>query len=181
MGKRLAYLLMKLAGWTIKGHYPPTLNKSVMIGAPHTSNWDFVLTRLSFYAMGVPLRFTIKKEWLKPPIGWFIKAIGGLGIDRKKSGGAVQGMVQLFKDHKRLCIVVTPEGTRKYAPKWKTGFYYVALEAGVPIMLGYLDYGKKEAGIGPTVVPSGNLEEDLETIQAFYRTITPLYPDQGVK
>ena len=151
-----------------------------MIAAPHTSNWDFVYARAAFYLMGIPLRFTIKKELFFFPLGPILSAFGGIAIDRSKKGGMVGHMIELYKDRKELFILVTPEGTRSKAKNWKKGFYHVALGAGVPISCGYLDYAKKEAGIGPTVLPTGDYEKDLEIIQRFYRGVTAKYPEQGV-
>ncbi|MAY83623.1 MAG: glycerol acyltransferase [Flavobacteriales bacterium] len=153
----------------------------VMIAAPHTSNWDFMYARAAFYLMGIPLRFTIKKELFFFPLGPILRAFGGIAIDRSKSGGMVGHMIELYEERDELFILVTPEGTRSYAREWKKGFYHVAEGAGVPICCGYLDYAKKIAGIGPTIHPSGDYEKDLEIIQDFYRGVTAKYPEQGVR
>lgn len=153
-----------------------------MVAAPHTSNWDFIYARAAFYMMNVPLRYTIKKEFMVFPFGPLLKAMGALPIDRSKNNKMVDAMVSLFQEHQEdMCVLVTPEGTRKYQPRWRRGFYYVALGANVPIVLGYLDYAKKEAGIGPTIYPSGDVDADIEKIQAFYRTKTARFPEQGVR
>jgi 1-acyl-sn-glycerol-3-phosphate acyltransferase len=113
--------------------------------------------------------------------------MGAIPIDRspKKDGDArksmVDAMADLFNERESLAVMVTPEGTRAYVPEWKTGFYYVALKAGVPIFLGFLDYKNKIAGIGPAIHPSGDVEKDIETMKAFYRTKTGKYPELGVK
>lgn len=183
----LAKLWFWLKGWKIEGEMPKGVKKAVMTAAPHTSNWDFVWARAAFYVLKVPLNYTIKKEFIKGPLGWMLKSMGAIPIDRrpKKAGESrksmVDAMADLFKSREQLFVMVTPEGTRKFASKWKTGFYFTALSAGVPIVLGFLDYKNKIAGIGPTVYPSGNLEEDMETIKAFYRTKTGKFPEQGVK
>jgi len=152
-----------------------------MIAAPHTSNWDFVYARAAFYLMDIPVRMTIKKEAFFFPMGNLISSMGAIPVDRKKNNNLVKFMTDLFRDHDQMIMMVTPEGTRQYQPRWKKGFYHAAMEAGVPIVLGYLDYAKKEAGVGPVVYPTGNYEEDLELIKSFYRTVTPRFPDQGVK
>ena len=152
-----------------------------MIAAPHTSNWDFVYARAAFYLMGIPLRFTIKKELYSfSLLGPILRAFGGIAIDRSKSGGMVGHMIELYEDRDELCILVTPEGTRSKAREWKKGFYHVAEGAGVPISCGFLDYKKKVAGIGPTIHPTGDYEKDLEKIKSFYRGITAKYPEKGV-
>lgn len=180
--KVISKLIFWLSGWKIVGAKPEGLQKFVMIAAPHTSNWDFVYARAAFYLMDIPLKYTIKKELFFFPLGWVLRKMGGIPINRsKKKGNMVAQMAQNFETHSKLALMVTPEGTRSYAEKWKKGFYYIALEAKVPILLGYLDYKKKEAGIGPCIEPSGDYESDLEKIQAFYRKITAKYPKKGVK
>ncbi len=163
------------------GEVPGDIKKLVMIASPHTSNWDLIYARATFYIMGLPVRYTVKKELFFFPLGVILKAIGGIPINRKIAGKMVDKMAALFDERKELVILITPEGTRSYAPEWKKGFYYIALTAKVPIALGYLDYKKKHAGVGPLISPSGNYEKDLETIQSFYRKVTAKYPENGVK
>ena len=116
------------------------------------------------------------------PFGPLLKAMGALPIDRSKNTRMVDAMIRIFKETPGdMCILVTPEGTRKYQPRWRRGFYHVAEGAGVPIVLGYLDYAKKEAGIGPTIYPTGDIEADMEKILAFYRTKTAKFPENGVR
>ena len=178
----LANFLFKITGWKIVGEIPAEARKCVMIAAPHTSNWDLVYARAAFYIMKVPLKYTIKKEWMEYPVmGSFLRWLGAIPIERsKKKGGMVDAMANLFNNYEELAVMVTPEGTRKFVTRWKTGFYYVALKAGVPIVLGYLDYDKKHAGIGKVVHPSGNLQQDMEEILQFYSTIIPRHPLRGV-
>jgi 1-acyl-sn-glycerol-3-phosphate acyltransferase len=156
--KFLARVIFWITGWKIAANNAYKVKKMVTIAAPHTSNWDLLYARAAFYLMGIPVNYTVKKELFFFPLGWLLKALGGIPIDRK-----------------------APEGTRSYSPEWKKGFYYIAQKANVPIALGYLDYAKKEAGVGPLVTPTGDYEKDLETIQAFYRNVTPKYPEQGVR
>lgn len=183
----LARLWFWIKGWKIEGEMPVGVKKAVMTAAPHTSNWDFVWARASFYVLKVPLNYTIKKEFIKGPLGWMLKSMGAIPIDRSpKIEGAprishVDAMVNLFKSREQLFVMVTPEGTRKYVEKWKTGFYYTALKAEVPIVIGFLDYKNKRAGIGPVIYPSGNVEEDMEKMMAFYRTKSGKFPENGVK
>ena len=187
MGKLLARLWFWITGWKVVGSYPANVPKCVMIAAPHTSNWDLVYARAAFFVLEVPVRYTIKKEMMKfAPLGWLLKKLGAIPIERNKErarrlgqSSMVQSMIDLFDQHDELVILVTPEGTRKFVPKWRTGFYYTAVQAGVPIVLGYLDYKKKHAGIGPTIYPSGNIQEDMYKILNFYAGLTPKYPEQG--
>lgn len=181
-GKLLAKIIFKVSGWKLVGNLAPDQRRCVMIAAPHTSNWDFIYARAAFYLMDAPIRYTIKKEFMRFPFGGLLKAMGALPVDRSKNNRLVDGMVQIFKETPGdICVMVTPEGTRKYQPRWRKGFYHVALGAGVPIVLGYLDYAKKEAGVGPSIYPSGDVEADLEKIMAFYRTKKGKYPEQGVR
>lgn len=184
MGRLIARILFSLAGWTMDRNVPQEVNRCVIIAAPHTSNWDLYYARLAFFLMDIPLRFTIKREWLRFPFGPLTKALGGIGIDRRpKVAGEerksmTEAMADLFTKHQRLAMMVTPEGTRSLRTEWKTGFYYVALKAGVPIALGFLDYGKKHAGVGPIIHPSGDLDADMRRIMDFYRDITPKHRDR---
>ncbi|GAB4107724.1 lysophospholipid acyltransferase family protein [Echinicola sediminis] len=184
--KLLARFVFWITGWKVAGEWPKDLKKAVMVAIPHTSNWDLLYARAAFYIMEVPVRFTIKKEVMVGPLGWFIKGLGGLSIDRQKVVGKRQltyteAMVDLLKTSDELVMMVTPEGTRGYAKRWKTGFYHIALGAEVPIVVGFLDYKKKHAGIGPIIMPNGNLEEQMEEIKEFGRQVTAKYPDQGIR
>lgn len=185
--KFLAKIIFFITGWKISGSYPKGLKKCVMIAAPHTSNWDLLFARAAFYILDVPVRYTIKKEIMKFPLGPVLRSLGAIPIDRSrknkvsKRNSVVDSMIELFNEREELVIMIAPEGTRKYVPKWKTGFYHVAVGANVPILLGFLDYKNKRAGIGPAIYPSGNLEEDLKTIMDFYRPIKGKYPDQGIR
>lgn len=184
MGKFISRIIFFLTGWTKDNDVPTEVGRCVIIASPHTSNWDLFYARAAFYLMGVPLRFTIKQEWLRFPFGPLTRALGGIGIDRRpKVAGEprksmTEAMADLFATHQRLAVMVTPEGTRALRTEWKTGFYYVALNAGVPIALGYLDYKRKHAGVGKIVHPSGDIDADMRIIMDFYRNIAPKYPER---
>lgn len=167
-------LLFKWHGWKIDVNLPEIGKQSVFLAAPHTSNWDFVYTIACFEYLKIPVRFTIKKEWLKWPFKKLMYSFGAIAIDRspKVPGeerlSTVQAMVNLYKEHEYLAITVTPEGTRGKRTQWKTGFYYVAKEANVPIALAYLDYKNKIAGVGKVIWPSDDMEKDMKEIMEFY-------------
>jgi 1-acyl-sn-glycerol-3-phosphate acyltransferase len=186
MKKAFAKWLLNLLGWKVNGGIPKEIRKSVVIAAPHTSNWDLLYTILTFYVLEVPLKFTIKKELDKPVIGAILKSFGAIFIDRspKKAGlrrrSMVDAMAELFDSNEELFIVVTPEGTRSYAPKWKTGFYWVATKAQVPITMGYIDYKHKQTGIGPIFQPTGDVDHELQEIMDFYKSKTGKFPEKGV-
>jgi 1-acyl-sn-glycerol-3-phosphate acyltransferase len=168
-------LYLKLSGWKIDPNPPQELQeKCVMICAPHTSNWDFPITLAIMNVLGIKARYAIKKEIMGFPFGPILRAVGGLAINRrpKKEGeerqSTVQAIAALFEQEERLCLMIAAEGTRSRRTEWKTGFYYIALTANVPICLGYLDYEKKIGGFGKVVYPSGNLEEDMAEIMHFF-------------
>ncbi|SHM75009.1 1-acyl-sn-glycerol-3-phosphate acyltransferases [Cyclobacterium lianum] len=184
--KLLARFVFWITGWKISGDWPEGLRKAVLIAIPHTSNWDLLYARSAFYLMDVPVRFTIKKEVMVGPLGWLIRALGGISIDRKRIPGRrkqtyTEAMIQMLKEADELVVMVTPEGTRSYAPRWKTGFYHIASGAEVPVVVGFLDYKRKLAGIGPVIHPNGDMEAQMEEMKVFGRTITGKYPDKGIR
>jgi 1-acyl-sn-glycerol-3-phosphate acyltransferase len=135
--------------------------------------------------MDVPVKFTIKKEAMIGPLGWMLSGLGAIAIDRKRipSGRKqtyTEAMIEMLKNRDDLAIMVTPEGTRKAVKKWKSGFYHIALGAEVPIVIGFLDYKKKEAGIGPHLFPDGNMNEQIEELKVFGRSVTARYPENGI-
>lgn len=177
-------LYFKLAGWKLKTEKIYQYPQSMTIAAPHTSNWDTVISLAAFDLMHLKVRFTLKKEWFKFPFKGIMIKLGGIAIDRspKQAGekrlSIVEAMVNLFKENKDLHIMITPEGTRSLRTEWKTGFYYTAKAAGVPILCGYLDYKEKVAGIGKVIFPSDNMEADLKEIMDFYKTIHGKNPEK---
>ena len=181
--EKLAEQSLNLMGWKLDNHWPQDLAQCVMIAAPHTSNWDALYARLALKALGVNVRLTIKDSYMKLPFGPFVRAMGGIGIDRSpKAEGEqrlsmVEVMTNLFKEHAKLVMLVTPEGTRAKQEQWKTGFYHVALNAGVPIALAYMDYEKKKTGVGKIVYPTGDYEKDMAEIMQFYAQISPKFPE----
>lgn len=183
MLRLLALLILKIGGWKVDKQIPKEAYRSVMTAAPHTSNWDFVWTRVAFYVLGIPMRVTIKNDWTKFPYGLLIKPMGGIGVDRspRKPGeerlSLTDAMADLFNHHDKIAMVVTPEGSRSLRTEWKKGFYYTALKAGVPITFGYLDYSKKIAGVGNVVLyPTGDIQKDMKVVMDFYATIMPKHP-----
>jgi 1-acyl-sn-glycerol-3-phosphate acyltransferase len=182
--RKIAEYSLGLMGWETDNQWPQGLEQCVMIAAPHTSNWDAVYARLALKVLGVNVRITIKDSYMKFPLGPFVRAMGGIGIDRspKKEGQARASMVQLmadlFKEHPHLVMLVTPEGTRAKQENWKTGFYHIAMTAGVPIALAYMDYQKKRAGVGKIIYPTGNYEQDMQEIMQFYANIEPKFPEK---
>lgn len=166
----LSILILKLAGWKVSGHVPD-IPKFVMIAAPHTSNWDLPYTLFVAFAMKVKIYWMGKKELFRPPFGPLLRWLGGIPIDRSKSNGVVGQSIQQLQDAEKLVLTVPPTGTRRKVMHWKTGFYHIAHGAGVPIVLGFLDYGRKMGGVGPLFYPTGDINADMKEIQAFYKDI----------
>ena len=174
--KLISTILLRLMGWKTAGSLPPEIKKCVMVAAPHTSNHDFYIARAACYIMNIKLNYLIKKDWMFFPMGLFFKATGAFAVDRKKSNNVVNNIVNLFNNSNELKILISPEGTRKTTRKWKTGFYYTALGANVPIVLCYLDYKKKIACVGRIVYPTGDFVKDMQPVIEFYKDITPKHP-----
>ena len=160
---------LKMRGFTFVGHYPDDAKKSIIIEAPHTCIEDFVIGRCFFWMEGREAKFLIKKEFFKPGLGWLLKRIGGIPVDRSKGNNMVAKTAVIFKQYDELHIVITPEGTRKRVDKWKRGFYYIAELAQVPVVLGFIDFKTKRCGYGPSFIPSGDFDKDWPLLENFYR------------
>ena len=175
---RLSKFILHLLGWHTSGYLPPGINQAVMIVAPHTSTWDFVIGRLTFAGTGPKLRVLIKKEAFIFPLNILLKALGGIPVDRGKKNNMVEHVASFFKKYKSIVVVITPEGTRRLSRHWKKGFYMIALEAKVPIALAFIDYSNKSGGVGHLLYPSGDLEKDMEIIYDFYKDKTGRHPER---
>ncbi len=171
--------LFKINGWKVKQPEFKEAHHCVLVGAPHTSNWDFVYALAAMRILKIPMRYLIKNSWLKPPFGWFIKPTGAIGVNRSVKTGLVEEVAELFSTHSELALIVTPEGTRKKMPTIKSGFYHMALKADVPIVLSYLDYKNKEAGIGMVLDPKMGYEAVLKAMVAYYSNIPACYPENN--
>lgn len=177
----LARQFFRLLGWKLIGDIPPHIQRAVIVVAPHTSNWDGFYGLLFCLVKKLKIRFVIKKEVMFFPLGLLLKRLGAVPIDRKKkSMGTVRQIATMLQQHP-LMVIITPEGTRSRVARWKLGFYHIAQQAGVPIVLGFLDYAQKHIGFGPIIEPTGNLHNDLQQIQLFYQDKVGRYPDQRVK
>jgi len=171
--------ILRLFGWDTNGALPQGIEKAVVISAPHTSYLDFVIGRLTFWAIKVNIRFLIKKDVFFFPLGYFLRRLGGLPVDRGRYKSNMVGqVVKLFQENTSLLVVITPEGTRRRVDQWKKGFYLIALEARVPVALSFIDYRNKTGGIGPVFHPTGDYRKDLAFIQDFYKDKTARHPDR---
>jgi 1-acyl-sn-glycerol-3-phosphate acyltransferase len=174
----LAIFVLWICGWRRAGRVPD-VPKFVMIAAPHTSNWDLPIGLAIILAFKVKIRWLGKAPIFKRPFGAFFKWLGGIPIDRSRSDDVVAQTIQAFNEQERMIMVVAPEGTRKKASNWKTGFYYIALGANVPLVMGFIDYARKDGGFGPMLIPTGDIEADMQKIRAFYQNITAKMPDKS--
>lgn len=165
---RAFVLLFRLTGWKIVGEIPKTIRKAVVIAAPHTSNWDFVYALAIFRILKINVRYLAKNELNFFPLNILLKNTGAIFVDRSKKFKLTDQVVEKFKEAEELFITFPAEGTRKRVDKWKSGFYFTALKAGVPILPGYLDFEKRTGGFGPVLYPTGNTEADLSTLRQFY-------------
>jgi len=175
MSKLLGPITLWILGWKAVGNRPKP-DKYVMIAAPHTTNMDGVLLLAATGTYGMKISWMIKHTMLKIPIfGWLLRLTGAVGINRTANHGLVTQMVEKFHSREKFILAIPPAGTRSYRDYWKSGFYVIAKEAGVPIVPGYLDYEKKIAGFGEPFMPS-DVKKDMDHLREFYKDIAPRYP-----
>ena len=160
---------LKLTGWRIEGALPAHAAKSVLIAAPHTSNWDLPYTLMVAFALRLNIRWMGKQSLFRAPFGGVMRWLGGISVNREQSTNLVAASAQAIRAADGpLQLIVPPEGTRSKTRYWKTGFYYIAREAQVPIVMAYMDYERKLSGLGPLFEPTGDVDADMATIKAFY-------------
>ncbi len=176
MREKLGKYILALFGWKIVNTPPSDIKKCILVGAPHTSNWDYIIGVFGAMSANLSAKFLIKSEVFFFPVGPILKFFGGVPVERGKKSNLVDQLADFIRDKERIHLVFTPEGTRQRVNRWKTGFYNVAQKANIPMILCYLDYKKKEGGFGPVIYPSGNYKEDLKKIKRFYSSIHPKYP-----
>ena len=176
--RSLAFSILKVFGWRLEGRLPD-VNKLVVIAAPHTSNWDLpVLLSLAF-ALKAKACWLGKHTLFRWPYGFLFRWMGGIPVYRSASQNVVAQSVEMFRNSEKLILTIPPEGTRSKVSHWKTGFYYIALGAEVPIAMAFIDYKRKASGVGPTLYPTGDIEADMEIIRNFYINVTAKYPDKA--
>ncbi len=172
----LAKLVLRHLGWRLEGSVPDH-PKFVLLGVPHTSNWDVPLLVLMTSSMGIKAFQIAKESLFRWPLVGLMRWLGMIPIDRSSHQDYVQQFAGIFEKHDRFVLAVSPEGTRKKTEYWKSGFYHIARGAGVPIALAFVDYPTKVVGIGPTLKPSGDLQRDMEILRAFYRDKRGRHPE----
>lgn len=174
--RRIGETFLRVAGWKMSGERPP-LDRYVMIAAPHTSNWDMPFMLAMAFVYDIPVRWMGKHTLFSPPFGPFFERLGGIPIVRHRPGGVVGQMVEHFENKASLALMVPAEGTRSHVEYWKSGFYHIARAADVPVVLSYLDFGKKVGGIGPAIELTGDIAADMDKIRVFYAGMQGLHPE----
>lgn len=181
MLRPLYLLLFKLIGWKTEGSFPPGLKKYIVAVAPHTSNWDFVIGVMARSILRLQgAKFLGKSQLFKAPFGWFFRWLGGYPVDRSSSHDLVHQVSELFQQHETFILAIAPEGTRKKVPRLKTGFYYIALQAKVPIIPCGFDFARKVVVVGQPFMPTGDVEADLQALRVFYSKIKGANPELGI-
>ena len=178
MLRSLAQWLLKVGDWTIVGGVPD-VPKAVFIAAPHTSNWDGLWALVYKVAFDIDVKFFAKHSLFWFPLGNILRALGGIDLDRGKAGTAVQEAIRMFETEEQFYFGLAPEGTRKKTNGWKTGFYRIAVGAGVPVYLGLLDYRRKRIGIGQRMELTGDMAADMAVIRAYYEGIDGRWPEKA--
>ncbi|MDE7410418.1 MAG: 1-acyl-sn-glycerol-3-phosphate acyltransferase [Paramuribaculum sp.] len=175
----LAKLILRIAGWKVKVTVPD-YPKCIICVAPHTSNWDFIIGKLAYSAIGRKAGFLMKEAWFFFPLGYFFKAIGGIPVPSRRDTGTslVETLTKRFNDSQRLVLAITPEGTRSLTSNWHTGFLHIAYNANIPIVLGAIDFAKKEVIITDEFTPTKNIDTDMAAIKKYYSHFTGRYPEK---
>ncbi|KUG23847.1 acyltransferase family protein [hydrocarbon metagenome] len=174
----ISLALLKILGWKVSGRLPQK-EKFVLIVAPHTSNWDLFYGIILAFALKLDAIYVAKKELFRGPFSLPMKWSGAIPVDRSSHTHFVEHMASQFENNKKFVLALAPEGTRHKKDCWKSGFYYIALKAHVPILLAFIDYERKTGGAGPLIYPTGDMEKDMEVIRNFYMTVKGRYPENA--
>jgi 1-acyl-sn-glycerol-3-phosphate acyltransferase len=170
---------LKITGWKVEGALPANAPKSVLIAAPHTSNWDLPYTLMVAFALRLNIYWMGKQSIFTPPFRGLMMWLGGIPVNREQANNLVTASAQALREAEGpIQLVVPPEGTRSKTRYWKTGFYFIALGARVPIVMAYMDYAEKRSGLGPVFTPTGDIEKDMVMVKAFYAPFKGKNADQ---
>lgn len=175
LAQLLGGLVLSVFGWQKAGQVPRAKN-IVIIAAPHTANWDFIFLLAAAYSFGISVNWLGKDSLFRSPLGPILRYLGGVPVDRSKRNNLVQSLSAQIEHGSGIALVIPPSGTRRKTEHWKSGFYRIAEAAQIPLVCGYLDYQKKEAGLGPAFLPS-DLSRDMDRIREFYEPIVGKYPE----
>jgi len=177
---KLSGFILKLWGWKLIGHFPPDVPKYIIAIGPHTSNWDFPLGMLIRSATRADVKFVAKDSLFKFPYGFFFRWLNGYPVNRSKSQHFVENVVKLYHDNEKFAIVMSPEGTRKKVEKLKSGFYYIARKAGIPIILSKFDWEHKLVSFSELIYTTENMDEDMKLIMQYFKGVKGKNPEQGL-
>lgn len=176
--RNLARLVLKLSGWKTVGDVPPT---AILVGAPHTSNWDWAVTQLLAWDNGINIRLLVKESFFKGPMGLVMKASGAVALDRANPAGTIKQLLEDQKGDDQFLLGMAAEGTRSKSEYWKSGFYRIAQQTGLPITLAFLDRPSKTVGWGPTFHPTGDVKADMDRLREFYKDKRGFNPEQATE
>jgi len=174
--RRVGVLGLRILGWRVTGAFPNT-PKFVVIVAPHTSNWDFVIGILAYLAIDIDASWLGKHSIFRWPFGPILRRVGGIPVIRDSSHNVVEQSIAEFKRRDRLVLAIAPEGTRRLVKSWRSGFYHIATGAGVPIVTAALEFGNREVAVGPTFEPTGDYAADLARLSGRFAGVTPRHPE----
>lgn len=163
-------------GWTAEDTLPRR-DKCILCVAPHTSNWDFIIGQLYYRSIGRHAGFLMKKEWFRGPLKWIFRSMGGIPVERSRKTSMTEAIAAAAREADTFSLAITPEGTRKRVSTWKHGFYYIALQAGIPIQCYAIDFKRKHITGTLEIIPSGNAEEDLRRVMDYYRSVQGKHPE----
>lgn len=178
MRRMIARAVLRLGGWRTAGARPD-VRKYVVIAAPHTSNWDFLWVLAFAWALDIDVRWLGKHTLFRWPFGVVLRRLGGIPVRRHERANLVDRLADDFRERDALVVVIPAEGTRDWVPRWRSGFYHVARAARVPVALGFLDYGHRVGGFGPTLHLSGDVRTDMDRVRAFYDPTWGRYPERS--
>lgn len=173
--RAIARLVLRLSGWRAVGHVP---RAGILVGAPHTSNWDWVAMLLLTWRDGVQARVLIKRELFRGPLAPLLRMTGGIPLDRSSPGATVRALLDEARRDERFLLVLAAEGTRDRTDYWKSGFYTIAQQTGLPVVLGFIDGPSRTMGFGPTLTPSGDVTADMDLVRAFYADKRGIRPER---
>jgi 1-acyl-sn-glycerol-3-phosphate acyltransferase len=176
--RAFARTVLRLARWRTVGEVPRT---GILVGAPHTSNWDWVAMLLLTWSQGVQARVLIKRELFRGPLAPLLRVTGGIPLDRSSPGETVRALLTAAEGDDRFLLVLAAEGTRGKGEYWKSGFYRIALQTGLPITLAFLDAPSRTVGWGPTFTPSGDVRADMDRLREFFKDKRGFNPDQATE
>jgi 1-acyl-sn-glycerol-3-phosphate acyltransferase len=174
----IARAYARLLGWDVEGELPES-GKFILIGAPHTSNWDFLFMLMVSFIFRVRVSWLGKDSLFKKPFGGIMRRLGGIAVQRESRHGVVEQIADRFRKSEKMVLVIAPAGTRKKLDHWKSGFYWIAYSAQVPILCGSLDYHRKVARLGLSFVPSGDVKRDMDRISEFYQGVQGKNPESA--